>query len=486
MLLSILLILTASPSQEANVRLVNEQQKGGFQAEFSVQDSADGSQVRDGKFTLLGPEREPLVTGKFKSDRRVGTWRFRDLGGELLARGSYRRGSRNGKWKIFGAAGSQAAEGEFVDGYPRGEWTFYDAGGGRMPVHSGDYGIIESKYDNGNVERRSCTLDQKLHGPSTIYWRNGNRQLEAFYERGTPVGSWRFWHVDGTLDPRLLSGEHPIPSYPAGLFQEPYGARIAKEKISEDSGPVPLGQQPLDLKKLQELGFVALEDRGTEAIKGASVEHLVSLLDAKSDSVRATQGLVLVTLKKLRNLDYGQAESIGLANQILGQVLIPLLGGHPLLEGDAPFTADQLKLAVLRAHSLFLFTQDAFAWWDWDLGHGAHAEEQGPCVLFSSDLYSIYHGGQAESGGVYASRFKLPRVLAPQGGEGTQPALHAGLEWLAGEQMPDGSWDVSNTHLRAHETKAQLVSRMLLAKKNKRLKGITDRGITQKKRKDER
>jgi len=111
------------------------------------------------------------------SGRREGEWSSWYPDGELRERGSFREGRREGLWRQWYASGQKHSEGL-------------------------------RRWDEG--ARASLRED-----PWRFWFENGQLRGEGRYERGLPVGEWRWWTDLGSLDVgrsgRFEAGERVAP-----------------------------------------------------------------------------------------------------------------------------------------------------------------------------------------------------------------------------------------------------------------------------------
>jgi len=54
-------------------------------------------------------------------------------------------------------------------------------------------------YSNGNMERMLEMKNGVEHGTFVIFFSDGEKHLEQFYDEGKPVGTWRRWNNQGEL-----------------------------------------------------------------------------------------------------------------------------------------------------------------------------------------------------------------------------------------------------------------------------------------------
>ena len=103
-------------------------------------------------------------------------------------------------------------------------------------------------YPDGKLQAQWETAlseagDPVRHGPFLRFYPNGRLALEAFYRRGTPVGTWSWWDEEGILIQRvrrggeeeeLLAGERFNSAVTA--FRNPKGNKTAEGRMKFDKG----------------------------------------------------------------------------------------------------------------------------------------------------------------------------------------------------------------------------------------------------------
>ena len=50
-----------------------------------------------------------------------------------------------------------------------------------------------------------------MHGQWITWFENGQIESEIYYEEGIPVGTWKYWNPDGTIQ--------KVESYDKGVFR---------------------------------------------------------------------------------------------------------------------------------------------------------------------------------------------------------------------------------------------------------------------------
>jgi antitoxin component YwqK of YwqJK toxin-antitoxin module len=54
-------------------------------------------------------------------------------------------------------------------------------------------------YPNGQIERMLEMKNGMEHGTFVMFFTDGQKHLEQFYEEGEPVGTWHRWNKEGEL-----------------------------------------------------------------------------------------------------------------------------------------------------------------------------------------------------------------------------------------------------------------------------------------------
>jgi antitoxin component YwqK of YwqJK toxin-antitoxin module len=433
------------PCQGSAPEVVREELAGGNVAEYEVRTSKDGSQQRHGSFSLVAPSGKQLVSGEYLAGKRSGRWRFRYEDGKPLAAGDYKGGKRTGAWTFNHENRETLAKGKYKIGHPGGEWQFWSEGGERDVLNSGQYAWIEQADLGAGQSCSGLTLDGSAHGPWVVHWPSSGVQLEGSFTRGERCGTWRFFHVDGTFDPLFLSGDHGPESYFAALVADPFPVEATPGVAEDAAGPATL--DPTALGTCLPLEELAPELRALYArLRTAEGEARESGLNELRLHGRRVLPLVL---EELQDIDYEAEPGLAHARRLLHELVLPLCSRHALV---APDEADpgELRLAVLRLHSLYAVASEAELWWSLDL---PFTWEQGLAVPSPALLRPPLHVERLFAGaglrGAYASRFSGRDALDKK----TRQALDGALRWFAGHQDEDGRWDADE--FMKHDPPAQ-------------------------------
>ncbi len=435
---------------QAGTEVVTEVLADGTVVERTVRRTETGELKNHGEFQLLrrsSGETVKLVTGEYEAGRKDGRWRYWYPNGDVRAVGTYRRGMRTGKWKFQYAGDYPYAEGSFKGGARSGKWVVWNSDHSPNAAESGKYGVEVGRLPGTPQRYRGQSLDGVMHGNWTFSWANGQTQLEAEYLRGKRVGTWRFWHPEGTYDPEMLSGTYASRGDYSDLDREPLSYDVWEVRApadltaeAEESNPTP-SKLP-DLKP-----DAALTSKERKAVDLALGIVLTAQTDEErriaADTIAAHGREVMPqVLNALKGLDLATEEGSRRGGQIETRILRELVGGRSFgwALGFAPETVRSNRMAVLRWYSLFLLTRRVDSFWELDVALPAAG-----ATTFSDLLRPTFEGERllapTSVSGPYATRFASRRNLKALGGSGTEQAVQDGLEWLASHQSPDGSWD---------------------------------------------
>lgn len=399
----------------------------GMVERFEVQPGPDGRPVRDGDWSLRGPDGRVLASGQYAAGLRQGKWRWRDRDGDLRIKGAYKNGLRSGTWQFWHADRELLAEGKYERGFKSGAWTYFRVDGSADPDWSGVYERAEIAGPWGG-RARGQLVDGRLQGEWLVRDRNGELVLRASFVRGRPAGHWDWWHADGTLDEEFVGGERgPIADW-ASLEREPlpWGAwnglppepaRSRSETPDPTRLPPPRGV-PMDPETLHEL------DRALALVWGGDPAT------ARREGARmlafGRPAALAYALRELLRLGLDTEEDRARAVATERAVLAPALGGRAFdIEAHG-------ALALLRYSSLLELTADNEDFWSFDLlparGAEANAVLYAPPVLFGHA--SAQRSGEPGRWERYGDR-----------AQDAAAAVEGALDWLARHQERDGSWD---------------------------------------------
>ncbi len=91
--------------------------------------TANGKEVKDGRFTLYGADGGKMLEGYYRDGVQVGEWTMWYDNGQRASVDRYRNGLQNGQHVSWYANGAKAIEGEYRDGKREGTWRRWDPNG---------------------------------------------------------------------------------------------------------------------------------------------------------------------------------------------------------------------------------------------------------------------------------------------------------------------------------------------------------------------
>jgi len=136
------------------------------------------------------------------------------------------KGERIGLWKEFHESGGVRYQGYFKNGKPTGEFNYFDKYGnktmrvlhkandssavtfyhkGEKVMGTGQYykqkkvGIWKNFDPAGDILSQSFYIDDKLNGPSRIYYKDGSISEERHYKNGVEHGKHTEYHTNGKV-----------------------------------------------------------------------------------------------------------------------------------------------------------------------------------------------------------------------------------------------------------------------------------------------
>lgn len=141
--------------------------------------------------------------------------------GSLEEKGEVRNGKFTGDYVYYSEKGIILAEGKFRNGHPIGIWYYYYSDGsiqsiqeynkrgktvvldcwdqnGNQVVKNGT-GTFIKYFPDGSIESNINYKDYKFDGLNEGWYSNGIKEHEFYYQDGKPVGTWRFWDMNGIL-----------------------------------------------------------------------------------------------------------------------------------------------------------------------------------------------------------------------------------------------------------------------------------------------
>jgi hypothetical protein len=93
--------------------------------------TVDGKAVKEGRFTLYGPDGQKTLEGIYHAGKQTGEWRSWYDSGQLSAIDHYEGGVQQGPHSGWYPNGQKSAEGAYVKGQKDGTWKRWDPAGFR-------------------------------------------------------------------------------------------------------------------------------------------------------------------------------------------------------------------------------------------------------------------------------------------------------------------------------------------------------------------
>ena len=117
--------------------------------------------------------------------------------GQLHGRGAFRRGYPVGEWYTYYPNGKIMV----IESYGRkGKHTNVNAWDeiGKQVIKDGT-GTFIKYYPDGSLQSITNYKDCLFDGANEAWFPNGIKESEFYYKNGRPVGTWRFWDMNGIL-----------------------------------------------------------------------------------------------------------------------------------------------------------------------------------------------------------------------------------------------------------------------------------------------
>ena len=64
-------------------------------------------------------------------------------------------------------------------------------------------GFVYNNYDSGEIEYKGEYNEGKPNGWLIYWFVNGNKMREGKLKNGSPIGLWKYYNDDGTLDKKI-------------------------------------------------------------------------------------------------------------------------------------------------------------------------------------------------------------------------------------------------------------------------------------------
>lgn len=132
-----------------------------------------------------------------------------------------RSGKLSGDYKKYDENGNLISDGQFRNGHPVGIWKSYYPNGNIMLIEEynrrgnlinvnaweedgchaivNGTGTIKQYWPDGSLRSIDSYLDCRPEGVNEGWYPNGVKEHEFYYKKGRPVGTWRYWDIDGHL-----------------------------------------------------------------------------------------------------------------------------------------------------------------------------------------------------------------------------------------------------------------------------------------------
>ncbi len=402
---------------------------------------------------------ELAAEGHYVDGLLRGPWSAWYPDGSLLAKGEFLDGRRSGRWELHHDNGQLAAVGAYLLDCRDGRWVYFTADGTKDESESGMYRLEKEAHENRARRTLGETLDGVRHGAWTTWWDNGALQCAGAFRHGVRSGWWELYHLDGSLEPELVTGwyesgarvaDRPPPDLAPDpfLFPEEIAAEPA---IEHDLSRVPRAQRSPGVRAAQRetmRGWLALfRDGGEDDRRKAEL----LLVQYKRD-------VVPEVLEELRLLDPADAASNSKAEALNEKILLAITRGRGFAwrAGTSAEDAAANRLTLLRW----------FTWWElareddryWSELAEAQAGVAAPLVsieLLDGEARAAAPAG-APSGAApeRSSRLFEARRSARPDLKVTQ-CVDRALEWLARHQAPAGCWSAAGFPSRCEADAAE-------------------------------
>ncbi len=133
---------------------------------------------------------------------------------------SMKKGQFYGKYKALYSNGKPRAIGEFSDGKMDGIWQHFYQSGKRQSIEEhlngklvnfnywdeegkqliiDGTGVAKKYYPSGQIESIMSYRNSAFDGKCETWFSNGIKASEIFYNKGRPIGEWKFWNTSGEL-----------------------------------------------------------------------------------------------------------------------------------------------------------------------------------------------------------------------------------------------------------------------------------------------
>jgi len=353
--------------------------------------------VRHGEYKRVFADGSTVAEeGAYRNGARVGKWRTYFASGRKQSEGSYRGGLKSRAWKyFFDSEGKPVrAKGSYEKGQRSGKWSFFHEFGLENSQDSGTYRLFDDWYledrirGRGELLLREGSSSWEKHGAWQFSWPSGQTMIEATFVNDELAGDRRFYHCDGTYDPKFFAATPDA----VGSSSEGTPSLAALDRLLPPADPTLAQAMDRAVETAAEtLDPVLMEQ--TSALVGQALRRLIELDLTAADEVRESKSLV--------------------------RVIRALAGGRSFEESESMEAPSALSLH--RWFSLWWLTRDDLFFWRLQL--------QAPLELVPNA--ALYSPGLSSTPST-----ERERVVS-------SPVLSSALEWLARHQSRDGSWSCS-------------------------------------------
>ncbi len=384
--------------------------------------------------------------GRYADGLLRGPWSAWYPGRAVLAKGEFLDGRRSGRWELHYEHGQLAAVGAYLLGCREGRWVYFAADGTKDEAESGMYRLAKEAHENH--ERRSLgeTLSGVRHGAWTTWWPNGALQSSGAFRRGLRTGRWELHHLDGSLEPELVSGWYEDG---ARLEQAPSDSPIDPFVFPEELEAAP--EPAPDLSRVPR----APRAPGVRAAQRETMRGWLALFRAGSEEDRRKAEMLLAqygreavpeVLEELRQLDPADAASNAVAEALNARILGAIARGRGLAwrAGTSAEDVAANRLTLLRWFTWWELARENARYWT-DL---ASAQAGVAAPLISVELLDgLAPAPEAESKPKSTPATRSSKLFDAR--RGARPELQLtqcvdrALEWLARHQAPSGCWSAA-------------------------------------------
>ena len=167
--------------------------------------------IKDGPFKKYFDDGKYLYEGKFKNNKRIGTFTvtntITDVVEEIY---NYKNNKLHGPYKKYNSFGKIREDGNYKDDKPHGQWKYYvrdDLTGGSRILEECVYkngqrdGPRKLYWDDysGNLHSEGYFKGLKYEGPCKFYFQTGELYTEGTIKNGKSHGHLKRYHKNGRV-----------------------------------------------------------------------------------------------------------------------------------------------------------------------------------------------------------------------------------------------------------------------------------------------